>query len=526
MPNDITVEGVSGASGRKYFIISDGLQNACLPSTDFVGSARGMADKLAQKGIEIYGSKNVNALIANLDRVRNFPPSNVIEKVGWNGPNFALPDGTVIGNQSSILAFEANEQKCGRSGNLKKWKSKVAVPLTGHSLGSFILMSAFMPPLLDLTERVGNFGFEIVGKKGIGKSTLQYLMSSVLGGVLQGDGGHYWINLDTTINALEDVMKGHCDLPIIMDEANLLAADAPPKLRADIVKALAFKLGSGSEKGRLGNSTPRDYRLGFVISTNEPISSLIGHNSEQARAAADRLITIPIDDAKPFGVFDFLPESYSSSGDFAQALVSAAGKHHGWAINEFITHLVKERSNDEKKLRKAIKKQVARFRIKAGINSNDGSAIRVADAFGLVYAAGILAQKYGVLPKSLRCGPAALDCYKLHIQQRVGAHQPFKKRLAKLAKDTDVLRFTKKHETRKLKVNQHKAILRKNKNQLELLVMRSKIEQVFPDWQSIKSSREITRMMKRDGKHSTVKRIVAKGAKPVRVYCFKILPDN
>ena len=79
-----------------------------------------------------------------------------------------------------------------------------------------------MLDLVWLTSRVGSFGFELVGEKGIGKSTLQYLMSSVLGGAIQGADGNYWVTLDTTVNALEDTMAEHSDLPIIFDEAGLL----------------------------------------------------------------------------------------------------------------------------------------------------------------------------------------------------------------------------------------------------------------------------------------------------------------
>lgn len=57
---------------------------------------------------------------------------------------------------------------------------------------------------------------------------------------------------------------------------------------------------------------------------------------------------------------------------------------------------------------------LAQFRKKAGVDENNGSKVRVADAFGLEYAAGRLAKTYTVFPKCLNCLAPALACYRLN----------------------------------------------------------------------------------------------------------------
>ena len=106
---------------------------------------------------------------------------------------------------------------------------------------------------------------------------------------------------------------------------------------------------------------------------------------------------------------------FAGSAEYANALTRAAEQNHGHAIRKFLKQLVRARAKDDAALRAWIASRVNGFVEKANIDPNDGSAFRVAEAFGLVYAAGRLAQQYGVLPDCLAVGPAVLTCYSLHL---------------------------------------------------------------------------------------------------------------
>ena len=325
------------------------------------------------------------------------------------------------------------------------------------------------------------------------------------------------MTLDTTFNALEETMKHHSDMPIIMDEANLFAADATSRTRAGLFQALAFKLGSGSLKSRYGESQEADYRLIFITSSNEPLATLLGQSTESARAAADRLLTLHLDEARHYGLFDFLPKEYTSSSQFAQNLMRAADANHGHAIRRFLARLVADTTSDEGALRHKIQGYIDRFCEKAAVDKNDGSEVRVASAFGLVFAAGKLAQEYEVLPPELKPKAAALTSYRLHVDRSQAADRPFAQRLSMLVSDERIAKLKKGGATRSGALG----FLSNKRSQPELLIPPANIEAFFPDWPRIKKLRDVKLHLVKDDGRLTVKRMIGNG-RPRRVYCFKL----
>lgn len=515
------LEGLSSTSGERFVHVRGEGGEVCLSLADLMLDEKAAKQQLARNGILIVGAAEWRKFVEKVNFQSEFPISPLIENGGWNGSAFALPDNSVFskGGQNIASAITAVDGKCDQRGRFKAWRRQVAKPFAGQHLASFILMAVFMPPLLKLSEHRGNVGFEIVGPKGTGKSTLLYLASSAMGGLSQDEAGHYWLTLDTTYNALEDAMRVHSDLLMIMDEGNLLAADQTPKFRAEIFKAFAFKAASGTVKSRFGATHETGYRLGFVISSNEPLASLVGQSSEGARAAADRLITIPVDKSRPYGVFDHLPDGFDSSSAFAQHLLRWAEKHHGHAIRRYLDELVKAKAEDEASLRNNISRSIAKFRKKAGVDLNNGSQVRVADAFGLVFAAGELAQRFGVLPVGIKTGAAALNCYLLHLAHRGEIEpRPFAERLANLIADDDrVVRVDAGQKVPRSAVG----LLNQGKRKCELLIAPANIRSVFPDWDQIRRSPEVKTYLKEDGNHHTVKRKVGKDAAR-RYFCFRV----
>ena len=234
---------------------------------------------------------------------------------------------------------------------------------------------------------------------------------------------------------------------------------------------------------------------------------------------ADRLITLPLSEDRSFGIFDSLPDDYTSASEFAEDLMRAASANHGHAMRRFVKKLVKARIANEPGLQSEIRAFIHEFREKAGINSNNGSDVRVADAFGLVYAAGELAQRFGALPKELRPAAAALWCYQMHRAYMEAEYKPFSKRLANIASGKRVIRVKRKGPVPK----GYLGYIRKSGSQLELLVPTASMVSLFPDWDQIKKSHEVRCALKMDGSHLTTKRKLS--AKPERVYCFAVPPE-
>lgn len=526
MDNSIHVEGFTAPSGEEWILVTVGHRRGWAPHREFNGSGKDAIDRLSRQNVFIIGTSRMRALVDYVAKVAHFPAAELIDNVGWNGHHFALPDGTVFSPEGSApgdVLFDRIHNRCTERGSLGQWKRNVAKPLANQRIGIFVLCAAFAAPILKLTNRVGNFGFELVGPKGTGKSTFQQIMSSVLGGAIQGEDGHYWTSFDATPSGLEQAMASHSDLPMILEEANLYIAGDSPRVRGEHFKALAFRLAGGSEKTRFGQSAAREFRLVYLTSSNEPLAALIGRNTETARAAADRLITIPMPTDRPHGLFDSIPEAFASGSEFAKALIAAADQHHGNAIRRFLRKLVDARARDESKLKKEIGSLVAQFCEKAKVDPSDGSAMRVAEAFGIVYAAGELAVRYGALPKNMRCGPAVLSCYHLHLAKD-GDLDSFESLLFEIAKRNDVIDLGK----RKIAnmdadtLAEAPAFIRQRGASQELWIRPTNIKALIPHWDSLERNPDIAARLKRDGRHMKVKRPVGPDGAQERVYCFNL----
>lgn len=516
--------GFESHSGTKWIRVSKDKNVAYLELQRFVGRGDNFSNALAEKGVCLFGPEEIKKTRNNVSFIDEFPIANFIENIGWNEGCFALPDGTVFeptDGEYVSCTIEFKPHKCQTKGTLKGWKKQVAQKLEKQQLPIFSLCFAFMPPLLAMVDRDLNIGFEIVGAPGIGKSTIQQLAASAIGGSTRNTGHPYGISMDTTVNALEATMRDHQDMPILMDEANLFLGESSKSKRADAFQAIAFKLGSGSIKDRYdAPAAGRHFRLGYLISSNDPLSEMICSDSDAAKAAQDRLITIPIAPERLHGVFDYIPPETTGS-EFATSLVRAAQRHYGHAIRRFLEKLVPARSENERELRKQIDGYMIQFRSKAGVDANDGSAVRVADAFGLVYAAGRLAQEYGALPKNLTCGPAALYCYQLHLAH-TKPPPPISSRLRSIIERTDVVKLSKNLKNRELT---KASVLINHKEKFDEVLIRARaIHEEFPDWDAICKSDDVRFLLKRDSDHhDRVKRNVGPKRKAERVYCFRVI---
>lgn len=529
MKKSFKVDGFVTSCGTRWVKVSDNGKYCWVPLSDFHGHGKEAIARLSRCGVIIVGAARVKKLMDEVAGIEEFYEAELIEHIGWNGKHFALPDGTVFspeGCSSDEVLFEISSNKCSAKGDAESWQRDVAAKLANQSIPIFGLCLTFAAAILRLTNRVGNFGFELVGGKGTGKSTVQQLMSSVLGGAIQGDDGHYYISFDATANGLEQAMSAHSDLPMILEEANLFLAGESSRVRGEHFKAVAFRLVGGTDKLRFDQRSGGEYRFVYMSSSNERLADLIDNRTEAARAAADRFITIDLSPDRKHGVFDELPRDYATAGLFARSLISAANQHHGHAIRIFLQGLVQDRHDDDEALKAKIEGSVQLFQKRANVDLDNGSAARVAEAFGIVYAGGVLAQQYGALPKALKCGRAVLNCYKSYLlgNHEASAVLSILQAIAR-SKDTAKIGF-QKHGGTPLPSSSclevAPAFLKKVETKRELWIKPDRIHHLIPGWTRLKNKPEIIALLKRDGDHKTVKRTLPTQNKAVRVYCFEL----
>lgn len=522
----VSVRGLMATDSKsRFYEVTVGNRSVLTPEAVWGRSGSKGFEMIEAAGLAVIGSKQCTALVQEIGEIRDFAHTHIAEKIGWNGKCFALPSGCVYapeGSNEPMPAFIPIRNKCETGGKLKSWKREVAAPMQGQALLQFGLMLMFAAPLLRLSPVHGNFGFEIVGEKETGKSSLQRLMSSVCGGSGQGPEGHYYVDCDTTYAALEDTMDSHSDMALVMDESNLLSGSESAKNKAAMFKAIAFKLSAGSMRNRKAREQRLEQRFIYFLSSNDPLASLIGQDDGSARAAADRLITIPIATDRKYGVLEHLPDGYEYAADFVRDLLHASSKHYGVAIHAYIRALVNACAQDRTEVMEDIELRMRFFRKRMHKQFPETRKRRVIEAFALVFAGGRMAQKFGVLPKTAKfdCFAAAEACYRMHLQ-RGSAGLTFMERLKRLADEEDIPNLGQGEVPEITDEQYERGLFLRDRGASQLMIRTDRIERYFQDWAKIRSLPEAEAARhKGGGKHKGVARRVGSGREKIRVYSF------
>ena len=349
--------------------------------------------------------------------IKEFPALPLIERPGWTFPHNALPSGDVFspeGTEPAVVLFDRDPQRCTAKGTLSEWLEGVARIASGQWIITFVLMLAFVPALLKLSPVLFNPGFELTGPKRRGKSTLQQLVASIMGPAVEPHGRNYLITANATVNALEAPLQDHADLPLLIDEMGVYYAGETEKARSQKMRELVMRFSDGTPKARKGELSPPKVRLLYLTSANETLTSMFGELTWALSAAGDRLLTIPVAEARKFGIFDKLPRGCSSSKEAIRAIVDLVKHQHGTSIRAYLQQLVVERAANEPALTARIEALINEVREAVGVDDDAGPESSIADVFGLVYAAGMLAQAYGALPQKLKLLRATVKVYTLN----------------------------------------------------------------------------------------------------------------
>lgn len=494
--NPVQIRGYTDSNNQQWVEVTYKGKIALLEYAQFAERA-GIWSALSAKGCIFVRKDDKASLIEQVEELEHFPPRLIFSRPGWLGGQFANASGRVFkpaGEKAGAIGFTPNPIKCSRRGSLKHWRNQVALPLAGHHIPCLMVMAALAGPMLDLLGRSENIGFELAGEGGKGKSTCQRLMASLVGPAMEKDRG-YITTFHMTPAALEKSMQWHSDMPFIIDEANLFGSGESGSADRRKMQDFAFRMASGVTKGRYDNPQQEGFRFIFVTSANSPFNELLGESHRDvANAATDRLISIIVPPGDP-GVFGDLPAGYSSYREFTLALESAMTRQYGSAMPKFLTKLVNARHRNKQALKANIRKSIDRFKAEVGINDNNGSDVRVAEAFGLVYAAGLFAKHHGILPEAWDCLSAAKHCYA-NFRNAVPIRQSLRERLLSFASRSETIKIDPKNlpHLTDAQVVEAGAFIRKLKGETLLLMTTKFGRMMFPDWNALQGTPDFERL--------------------------------
>lgn len=528
---DLKLSGATAPDGRPWikFASRDDDRQVWVPLQEVLGKPAQAQKRLEVGNLLLYGEAWQKAR-EQADAMRDFPPRALIERPGWSPPYFALPSGEVFSPDRSteaVVLFVRDAYRCAvqGKGQHKAWLKAIAAIASKQPLVTFTLMLPFAGPLISLSRLTENIGFELSGPKGVGKTTLQYLAASIVGPALGPVDRNYWLSANSTNAALEPHMPLYNDMAMVIEDLSAMYAAKTGRARVAAMRELVFTMAQGTAKGRDKVDRQRPARFVWFTSANDSTPRLLADGaSGSALAAGDRLLALPISARAKHGVFaKTLPVGMHSSSDAAREIKRLVAGHHGVPMRYFLRRLVRERATDEGALKAKIEGHIQAFHHHIGVDRNDGSASRVADAFGLVYAAGLLAQEYGALPKGLGCRQAATACHRRN-RKSLGKDVDFVQRLDELAKRTDVVLIDPQNKSAAYlaKLEAAPALLRqRGSGRADLVLTPGQIERAFPSGKPCKDP-AVRKLMKHDGDRQTIKMKLSKCGTPTRVYCFKL----
>ena len=501
-----TVTGATCALGHRYWVFDDFDRLIALPANL---TQEALRKALGQNGVDCSDRKAYLELLGRAQRIKDYPTRPILTKIGWNGEVFAMPDGSVIDADDRhdwIIAYDTCAFDPG--GSLKKWQKGIVDRLEGQLLAQFWVLTAFVPPILRLAERRENVAFELVGPPATGKTTLQLVACSAIGGTGFGNSRPFWVEAAELAINPANALEHRSDLPMIIEGSDQQSAHTASRQRQSNAHALRETLAEGRVLDDLGN--PQVHRVGVTHTGNTPLATAYGMKD------SDRLITLMIAEDRPFGVFDRLPEETPSIPKLVAQLQHTAANHYGHAFRLFVEKLVQDRAADEKDLRRSINRSVAKFIQEIQLDDITGSRYRMAEAFGLVFAAGHLARKYGVLPKGKwQIGPAVAEAFRIGQTRNLWTSTvPERLRLAE--SDDRVVPYDPKAPRPEGAV----AMLKVKKDSRELIIPRKFANQLFPDWDLLRQSQDFRNRLVRDGNHLDTKRKI--GGELKRVFVLRL----
>ena len=407
----VTRDAKNEAWGRLLeFDDLDGVHHAWAMPMDLLrGDGAEYRGALLSMGLQISTmTKARNLLTQHIQTAKVEARARCVERTGWHDGSFVMPNKT-IGNNIEKIIFQsaANTQSTFKQkGTLSAWQDNIAKPCAGNSRLVFAISAAFASPLLEVTGMESG-GVHFRGDSSTGKTTALRVASSVWGGL------DYLQRWRATDNGLESLAAQHSDCLLVLDELS----QVDPKAAGEV----AYMLANGSGKVRsIRTGAMRDtasWRLLFLSSGEAGLTEHMALAGRKPKAGQEiRLLDIPADAGRGFGVFDTLHEHIGGAA-FSKALNDAVAKYYGVASIAFLSKLVENLD----KINSHVKKLQKEFTDKHLNGDAGGQANRAALRFALIAAAGEIATVWGITGwQQGEAIKAADTCFKAWLTQRGG----------------------------------------------------------------------------------------------------------
>lgn len=360
-----------------------------MPSAMLSGEGGEWAGRLRDMGLQIApGTRARNLLAQYIDTRRPVDRVTCTDRVGWHGPVYVLPSGSIAAAEAAAedrrYVFQSDsgmEDTFRRHGTLDEWRQAVAALAVGNSRLVFALCCAFAGPALRLAGMESG-GFHFRGDSSLGKTTALKVAASVWGRPT------YMQRWRTTDNALEATAVQHCDSLLILDEFGQL----DPRVAGEC----AYMLANDQEKGRATRGglarKRRTWRLLFLSSGEVSLADHMAEAGKRARAGMEvRMLDVPLDAGLGMGGIEALHD-HDGPGALADAIVGAGARFYGTAGRAWLQWCCDQFGSLQAELAGLVEQYRNALVPEAGAEQ----VRRAGSRFALVAAAGELATRAGI----------------------------------------------------------------------------------------------------------------------------------
>ena len=435
-----------------------------LKRTDWLGE-KGAVEILQDQGLQLMGLKQKDLDPIN-EYLNKFTPEFKaigVDMVGWQGDNTSYMLPFVDDPRNHYTAIQQKEQSVEyilqqkgatvrtlqKKGTLKEWKRTVGQVCRGNHLHSFAILASLTPPALNVLGEEGGF-IHCVGGTSVGKSTILELSKSVY--------GHKKLDsFRTTDNALESLCKNSNDGVLFLDEIGEIEADA-------LFKAI-YMVANGvtkSRSDRSGNAKATTHFTVLALSTGEiGLEAKLAEKKIQTKGGLlMRMAELDADRGKGLNTFDVLninPDTnklFTTGREQAEYLKKHAKENCGVVIDGFLKAVVSDVENYKKMLEEAKIKW-----LKLKLTGGEGVEMaRMAKRFSTIFASGVVAVKFGIIPHSLEEIEECVDSMFKNWLDRFGGDNPHEYRmmvadLRRLVIEQQHSRFCNVHPTEEERVS-------------------------------------------------------------------------
>ena len=329
------------------------------------------------------------------DYIQDQEPLELVDSTGWIDDDckaFNTGVKTICNPEFDITGYhiDLNEKTPYRTkGGLDEWKTNIGVLIQDSKIAlvvTCLCISSILLEFFNLSSRLVN----LWGGKGKGKTLISQMGATIWGcGIDPARGANsetppFMRKAESTINAIELMLKSYSPFPLILDELT--------ELRADVLYDCQYKISSGCGKTRstsnMKEAEANRWQLNVISTSEVSIAETVASGKRPLHGGQrDRAIDIPIDDLGIFSCF----EDEKAFADLTIHLKEVTNQFYGTPGEAIIEYIV----NHPEVLRELLEhlNEFETFLLPEGC---DHGQRRVIKNFAVGLVAGYLASSAGV----------------------------------------------------------------------------------------------------------------------------------